>query len=102
MQQVEACRFVSFPAVLLPACRACAQLLVSAVAEAFQDAGGLSAVVEGVVRRWSDADAAAAAGKPSWWQMREAGMLAVSTCAEIAMVRPTHTYMQCGMLAAPE
>jgi hypothetical protein len=67
-------------------CRACAQLLVSAVAEAFQDCGGLAAVLEGVVRRWGEADAAAAAGKGCWWQMREAGMLAVSTCSETAMV----------------
>lgn len=79
-------------------CRACTQLLVSAVAEAFSDCGGLAAVLEGVVRRWGEADAAAAAGKACWWQMREAGMLAVSTCSETAMVSSTridHTQLLC-------
>lgn len=59
---------------------------MSAVADTFQDSGGLAAVLEGVVRRWTEADAAAAAGKACWWQMREAGMLAVSTCAETTLV----------------
>lgn len=60
--------------------RSCAQQLVVAVAEAFEDSGALPAVLEGVVRRWAEADAEAAAGKPCWWQMREAGMLAASSC----------------------
>mgnify|MGYP001807126139 FL=1 len=67
-------------------CRACAQLLVSAAAESFEDAGSMAAVVEGVVRRWAEADAAAAAGRPCWWQLREAGMMAVFSCCEAGVV----------------
>lgn len=48
----------------------------------------LSAVLEGVVRRWADADAMAAAGKACWWQMREAGLVAVrACCANLVQVR---------------
>lgn len=46
----------------------------------------MAAVVEGVVRRWAEADAAAAAGRPCWWQMREAGMMAVFSCCEQGVV----------------
>jgi hypothetical protein len=69
--------------------RSCAQQLVVAVAEAFEDSGALPAVLEGVVRRWAEADADAAAGKPCWWQMREAGMVAASSCeATVSLGEP--------------
>lgn len=68
---------------------------MSDVAETFADAGAVPAVLEGVVRRWSEADAAAAAGKACWWQLREAGMLAVLTCISEVLVSVCVCYCRC-------
>lgn len=80
-------------AVLPPCvvCRSCSQLLLADVADEYESSA-LSAVLEGVVRRWAEADAAAAAGKACWWQMREAGLMAVRTCSSQLVQVSTHIH----------